>query len=695
MSTQYPGGFITKSPVAPTSSAASGIWTVDQALQYVKAGTWPAQPVNYIEDMFSTYLYTGNSSTQTITNNIDLSTNGGLVWIKSRTNAYNHVLTDTVRGVNSQLQSNTTAVPETATDQLTAFSTTGFTVGAGARVNETSSTLTSWTFREQPKFFDIVTYTGTGANRTISHNLGSVPGCIMVKRTDTDANWEVYHRSLTSAAYSIQLNLTNAQAIPSPSVWNSTAPTSTVFSLGTSNNVNASAGTYIAYLFAHDAGGFGLTGADNVISCGSYTGTGADLSVNLGYEPQWLLVKRASSGTQNWGLYDNMRGMFVNYDDQLLQPNVADAEVQVSRLRPTATGFDVASGYSASGVTFIYIAIRRGPMKVPTVGTSVFTPLTYTGTSSQATRTPGISSDLFMSGIRADATGLSLGGFVMADKLRGWGTVAGASTVLLGPYSTSSEQIRGQIINGVSEQNSITLGSDNSASPFNYSVNYSGSNYIEYFFRRAPSFFDEVCYTGTAVNNTARNHNLGVVPELIIFKDRSVISNWPVYCKFLNNQSSQNNWNLRLNTTAAQDNNAAIFGNQLPTASLFYTGGNIQDVNFSGENYVAYLFATCAGVSKVGSYTGTAALQTVACGFTSGARFVLIKRTDSTGDWYVWDSARGISSSTDPYLLLNSTAAEVTGTNYVDTDTTGFKVTAAASTTVNISAASYIFLAIA
>ena len=110
---------------------------------------------------------------------------------------------------------------------------------------------------------------------------------------------------------------------------------------------------------------------------------------------------------------------------------------------------------------------------------------------------------------------------------------------------------------------------------------------------------------------------------------------------------------------------------------------------------VYYLFATCKGVSKVGSYTGTGALQTIACGFTSGARFVLIKRTDSTGDWYVWDSTRGITSGNDPYLLMNSTPAEVIATNYVDTDTAGFKVTAAAPADINAVGGTYIFLAIA
>ena len=110
---------------------------------------------------------------------------------------------------------------------------------------------------------------------------------------------------------------------------------------------------------------------------------------------------------------------------------------------------------------------------------------------------------------------------------------------------------------------------------------------------------------------------------------------------------------------------------------------------------VAYLFATLAGVSKVGSYTGNGTTQTINCGFTAGARFVMIKRTDSTGDWYVWDSARGIVAGDDPYLLLNSTAAEVTNTDYVDTAASGFEISSTAPAAINANGGSFIFLAIA
>ena len=150
-----------------------------------------------------------------------------------------------------------------------------------------------------------------------------------------------------------------------------------------------------------------------------------------------------------------------------------------------------------------------------------------------------------------------------------------------------------------------------------------------------------------------------------------------------------------LDTTDAQTNYSyGSFLDAQPSSTTF-TVNSGAGCNESGTTYVAYLFATCAGVSKVGSYTGTGALQTVNCGFTSGARFIIIKRTDSTGDWYMYDSARGISASSDPYLILNTTGTSELGTNYVDTDSTGFKVTAAAPAALNANGGSFIFLAIA
>ena len=207
-------------------------------------------------------------------------------------------------------------------------------------------------------------------------------------------------------------------------------------------------------------------------------------------------------------------------------------------------------------------------------------------------------------------------------------------------------------------------------------------------FGRAPGFFDEVCYTGTG-SATTFSHNLGVVPELMIVKGRSNSDFWAVY-----SSATGNAYWLELSWNGAlQGPNSSFWNNTTPTASVFSLGGG-DTVNRSASTYVAYLFATVAGVSKVGSYTGTGSTLQINCGFTGGARFVLIKRTDSSGDWYVWDTARGIVAGNDPYLALNSTAAEVTTTDWVDTFSSGFELSNVGGNNVNINTATYIYLAI-
>ena len=205
----------------------------------------------YIDDVFSTYVRTYTGATATITNGIDFS-KGGLVWAKNRTQNYNHVLIDTVRGGNKVVKSNANTGEETASDLITAFNNNGYTVGAdasfGSLNNSTTDKGVHWSFRKARGFFDVVTYTGTGSVRTISHSLGSVPGCIMIKGTSNVNSWYVYHRNVGAEKY-LRLNASDAETDQS---WfmNDTEPTSSEFSLGTSSNVNGSGQTYVAYIFA-------------------------------------------------------------------------------------------------------------------------------------------------------------------------------------------------------------------------------------------------------------------------------------------------------------------------------------------------------------------------------------------------------------------------------------------------------------
>jgi hypothetical protein len=639
------------------------------------AASVSAPPAVYIEDVFSTWLYTGNGSTQTITNGIDLAGEGGMVWIKCRNAADVHCVYDTQRGGEWRLGTSLTIAQNNSTDQVS-FQSTGFTAGVNSagNTNTSGNIYASWTFRKAEKFFDVVTYTGTGSNRTVAHNLGSVPGCIIVKRTDTTGDWQVYHRSNTANPETDYLVLnSNAATADSNTRWNDTLPTSTVFSLGTEATVNASGGTYVAYLFAHDAGGFGDSGSESAVSCGSYTGNGSATGpvIDLGWEPQWLLIKN-TSGTGSWVMVDAMRGFVVGGNDAIVYAQLANAEVLDTWATPTATGFQIitANGnLNDNGSTYIYIAIRRGPMKTPTDATKVFAADigNNTGSSLRAFDS-GFPVDLLLRTRRADGANITPSRITGGKFLRTYSTNAEA-----GPLGEKFDDMGG----------------------VGYSSSIDFTDWIGWMFRRAPGFFDVVAYTGDGAAFRDITHGLAAAPDFIIIKSRSASGNWAVWHR--NNGTSAATF-FDLNGTSAANVSSSWIG--FATSTIFKAGLNqiapsLGTCNTSGTTYIAYLFATLAGVSKVGSYTGTGATLDVDCGFTAGARFVLIKRTDSTGDWFVWDTARGIVSGDDPYLLLNSTAAEVTNTDYIDPLSSGFQISSTAPAAINASGGSFIFLAIA
>jgi hypothetical protein len=633
----------------------------------------------YVDDVFSTYLYTGNGSAQTITNGIDLAGKGGLVWFKSRNVGSNHYQVDTARGNTKYLASTSTTAQMTFTNALTGFTANGFNLGADTAagdINGSGYVMASWTFREAPKFFDVVTWTGDGAaNRAIPHNLGIQPGFVVCKSTGV-GSWQVAHRGAgTQGFYGMNLNTTGLGY-----AWAdyNTYITSTTFDptqLAGSMNINGQ--VYVAYLFAHD------TDADGIIQCGSFTtnGTVAGYDISLGWQPQYVMIKR-SDDAGNWQIFDTMRGFDMSGQCYLFA-NLSSAEsvnYPDTTRYPTATGFHYGGLGSSSGTSFIYMAIRM-PNKPPTTGTQVYNAIARTGTGAAATVTGvGFPVDMGIYQIRGTA-GYWNG---VLDRLRG-------VTQQLVSSQTNAEVTRTGNI-GVSSF-AVMDGVNLIADDYGFS-NENGKAYIEWNFKRAPGFFDEVCWSGNSTSNTAIYHNLAVTPELIIMKARNAPNEWNVHTNF----GATTYIKTYLNFNWAGSTSTYGTGNTLfsaPTSSSFAVGA-VNDSNETGYNYVAYLFATLAGISKVGSYTGNGTGQAIACGFGSGgARFVLIRRTDSTGNWYTFDSARGLTSGSSPYLLLNSTAAEVTGNNGVYASSGGFTLGATAITTTNIATATYIFLAVA
>ena len=638
----------------------------------------------YVEDVFSTWLTTGTDSTLIVNNGIDLAGKGGLVWQKGRNSvvgATSNTLFDTARGVNQLLQSNSTSAQINASGTLPAFNSNGFEIGSNNNLYVSGQTGVSWTFRKQAKFFDVVTGTGPG---TFNHSLGVTPAMIIIKDAGATGEWYVVHRS--SNGYFV-LNTTAAAAstflpgIASTGAW--VDANSTTFN----NSQFISSGPWVAYLFAHNAGGFGLTGTDNVISCGSFTtdGSGRIPDVNLGYEPQWIIAK-PSSGTGNWFINDTLRGWFNQSagESNSLFPNLANAEaVGYNSMIPTATGFTGPNVNFGAGVTYIYMAIRRGPMKTPTSGTSVFQPVRYAG----ATNT-------FQT--------ISTGKTFATDWLMTWDTDNGAFGTNTGYSCPGITRLAGFGVNPpylrstngtAAEYNSvvtITLNNSNydyRVGGFSGNLNSTGSNYTHWNFGRAPGFFDVVCYTGNDIAGATQAHNLNAVPEIMIVKSRSAGStNWRVYTATTGNGNE-----LIMNTTDASGA-TTNWNSTTPTSSVFSLGGGAS-VNASGTTYVAYLFATLAGVSKVGTYTGAGATQTINCDFTGGARWVMIKRTDSTGNWWVWDTATGMVAGNNTRIAINETA-QIINQNWVYTIATGFQIVTT-NAEVNASGGTYIYLAIA
>lgn len=638
----------------------------------------------YIEDVFSTYLHKGTGANQTITNGIDLAGEGGMVWIKSRSQATDHSITDTERGTNKDIFPNQNYDEENSSSypSVREFRSDGFGIGMQGRINYNNRLYCSWTFRKCPGFFDIVTYTGNGsAGRTIAHNLGSVPGSIWVKRTDNNDNWTIYHRGMDSSSpedYGNYLNI-NSHRVNSQDFWADTAPTDSVFSVGNDSKVNGNNYTYVAYLFAHNDGSFGESSDEAVIKCGSWTGTASLKNVDVGFEPQWLIVTSVEGDVDNWYIYDSMRGFNVSdgVDSTHLRADGNYAE-GINDVHLTSTGFQLGSADTNKyGARYIYIAIRR-QHKPPEAGTEVYETVKYTGNATARTVSTSIAADTIIAFRRSG----SQDHFIF-DRLRG-------STKYLRTSTPAEELLQSSAITTIGN-NFLDMGGGSIVND-NQSVT---DNMCLHMFRRAPGFFDTVCYDGTGVART-QAHNLGVEPELIIVKARNVSTeHWWAYSKTIGAGKA-----LKFNGTNAEDSWAGYWNNTAPTSSVFslatYDGNN-----GSSKTYVAYLFATLSGISMVGSYSGdTNNARDVDCGFASNARFVMIKRTDSTGDWYVWDSVRGIVSGNDPYSLLNATAAEVTNTDYIDahSSNTGFRVNSGTSgvpAALNVTGGTYIFLAIA
>ena len=359
----------------------------------------PNQP-KQADDYFETVLYEGDGSTQ----NIAVNFKPDWTWIKNREATDNHQLFDSNRGVTKVIESNTTAAEAANDDTLTAFISTGFSLGDDVTVNTNNESYVSWNWKaggtptadnseaagatptagsvkidgankgdalagsiaatrlsaSTKAGFSIVTYTGTGSNATVGHGLDNAPEVLLVKSRETSTFWMVYHIGLGANTSYMSLNTTLAVDTGGASIWNSTTPSDSVFSIGTSTFVNPSS-DMVAYCF-HSVDGYS--------KMGSYTGNGEDAVdgkfVYLGFRPAWVMIKR-KNGAGGWHILDNKRAFAGNEIDVRLEADNSDAENTGGPPHTDflSNGFKLRTDFDNMNAAsiYIYMAFAEAPFK--------------------------------------------------------------------------------------------------------------------------------------------------------------------------------------------------------------------------------------------------------------------------------------------------------------------------------------------
>ena len=379
---------------------------------------------------------------------------------------------------------------------------------------------------------------------------------------------------------------------------------------------------------------FGADSDQGIVKCGSFVGSGsAGLEVNLGWEPEWVLVKNTSA-TQYWMLGDSMRGIATDANDALLYPNANGAEDTTDRFSLTSTGFKVTgdADVNGSGNTMVYVAIRRPDGyvgKPPEAGTEVFAMDTGASSSTIPNFDSNFPVDFTFSKVVAGAGGWYTNARLIQGKELYTDTTAGAVA-----------------------ESSATFDSNVGWSSYAYN-----SLVQSWMFKRGPGF-DVVNYTGNGVKGLSIPHSMNAAPEMMLIKRFDASQGWLVYHSGLNGGEG-NTYEYGINLTDSaqwqEGTSGEAWGGADPTSTHF-TVGELSTNNTNGGEYISFLFSSVSGISKVGVYAGSNSAQSITTGFQP--RFVIIKNTANTDDWYVLDTTRGWAAGNDKRIYLNTDAAQ-------------------------------------
>ncbi len=449
---------------------------------------------------------------------------------------------------------------------------------------------------------------------------------------------------------------------------NNSSVTGSTVSPVTLNSYNATASTDSPF---DDPAGFvfGDSGDQNVVKTGVFVGNNdADgPEVYLGWEPSFILLKPAES-SENWGMWDSMRGIVTGGNDMRLLPNGTNEEItNFDGISLTPTGFKITSSNSLinpDNEDVIFVAVRREDPLVATpasAGSEVFT------------MANGAASDIpaFTSGFPVD--------FAFARVPTGtenWHTTT---------------RLRGS--KALATNSDAAATTDTGLGAFDFNNGYCSTalgttSYQGWMWKRSPGF-TTVAYEGKSLARQIP-HDLNAIPEMMWFKNMTGLGGqeWRVFHKGLNGGTNPETYLINLNDNSAESSNGASFWNGAPTATHFGLQSN-GSVNFDSEDFIAMLFASVSGISKVGYYDGSSSTITITTGFTP--RFLIIKRTTGSGNWYVLDTTRGWGAGNDNYLSLNLTVAQV-GYDFGAPTSSGFTLTSG-DDTINNTGEKYIYYA--
>lgn len=644
-----------------------------------------------IEDIFSIDQYDGNASTNVITNGVDL-TSGGMVLHNRPTASNGFYITDTVRGGTKEFD--ITSGAELTTGRINSFNNNGYTLNgtSGGNANASGTEYISYTFKNQDNFFNCFQYTGNGSTQEIAHGLGSTPGLILVKRPGY--HWGFWHKGFAGTAKGAYFNLSSAPTDKLTWFNNNTSavdPTSTHFTVGSSGQVNGNGATYTCYVFAdNNNAAFGETGDQDVIKCGTFVGSTSKPFIDLGFEPQFLMIRNITNAA-DWILVDTMRGFTGDgdLDDYYLKPNVASAsQTAFDIFELKSNGVKVIgsnhANWNQTGSTYVYVAIRTSGMGTPTDVDDVF----HIGDTTNGDEKGG--------GFKTDLH------YMIGNTGGSWS-----------PYITTRSITNSVSKNYMSSNSNAALstgGTDLFSSTGMDSNGYAGRQYL--YFARAKGFLDVVCHSGTNTSSQAIPHGLQTIPEMIWSKSTNSNGDWIVYHKDMADGTGggvPEDYYVTLNSTGTspkydRTDSATAWNDTAPTATEF-TVGSLSNGSTSNY-YVSYLWSTVDGISKVGSYSGNGGTQNIDCGFTAGARYVWIRSINSgagqfstTSQTVVFDTRRGIVAGDDPYYHMGSymSNGDVTNKDMIDPYSGGFAVNNETSegAQLNTNGKKYIFYAIA